>query len=127
MLQPKAPNINGTAIQISPEDEVYKDTSYAQSVWKQFQILCRRSFVCSLRDKVCYSNIGKSPVLQVSLRNLNKTEKFIYRTQIQHGTIMQCDVCGVNKLYWYTNYIILEERKSYCHGYCLESFMWKFD
>ncbi|GFG35132.1 hypothetical protein Cfor_09619 [Coptotermes formosanus] len=52
ILQPKAPNINGTAIQISPEDEIYKDTSYAQSVWRQFQVLCRRSFLCSLRDKI---------------------------------------------------------------------------
>lgn len=63
MLHPAAPNRNGTAIQISPEDEVYTDTSYPQTMWRQFLVLTKRSFLCSLRDKVCHSNIRKSPAL----------------------------------------------------------------
>jgi len=77
MLHPSTPNKNHTAIQISPEDEVYTDTSYPQSMWRQFQVLYRRSFLCSRRDKVCYNNIGKSPVLEIFLRNLNRRNSHI--------------------------------------------------
>jgi len=83
MLHPAAPNTNGTAVQISPEDEVYTDTSYPQSVWRQFQVLCKRSFICSLRNKVCYSKIEKSPDIQIFLTNLNTAEKLKYRFEIQ--------------------------------------------
>jgi len=103
MLHPSIPNTNSTAIRISPEDEVYADTSYPQSVWRQFQVLCRRSFLCSRRDKVRYNNVGKSPILEIFLRNLNQTEKFIYHIQIQYKTTRHIDVCGANKMYWHTD------------------------
>jgi len=85
VLHPSTPNTNGTAIQISPEDEVYTDTSYPQSMWRQFQVLCKRSFICSLRDKVCYSKIGKSPDVQIFLTNLNMIEKLIYHIKYNHA------------------------------------------
>jgi hypothetical protein len=103
MLHPSTPNINSTAIHISPEDEVCTDSSYPQSVWRQFQVLYRRSFLCSRRDKVCYNNGGKSPVLEIFLRNLNQIENFIYHIQIQYKTTTHIDVCGVNKMYWRTD------------------------
>jgi hypothetical protein len=53
MLHPTTPKENDTAIQIYTENEVYARTSYPQSTWKQFQVLLKRSLLCSLRDKVC--------------------------------------------------------------------------
>jgi hypothetical protein len=107
MLHTVTPNMNSTAVQISPEDEVYTDTGYPQSVWRQFQVLCRRSFLCSQRDKVCYNNIGKLPVLEMFLRNLNKTEKsyitFRY-SMTEPCTVMYADstncIGTLIELYW---------------------------
>jgi hypothetical protein len=107
MLHRAAPNMNSTAIQISPVAEVSTDTSYPQSVWRQFQVLCRRSFLCSRRDVVCYNNIQKLPVLEMFLTNLNKTEKsyitFRY-SMTQPGTVMYVDstnrIDTLIELYW---------------------------
>lgn len=53
MLHLTTQNWNDTAIQICTEKEVYAGTSYPLSGWKQFQVLLKRSLMCSLRDKVC--------------------------------------------------------------------------
>jgi hypothetical protein len=104
MLHPSIPNTNSTAIQISPQDEVHTDTSYPQSVWRQFQVLSRRSFLCSQRDKVCYNNTGKSPFLEIFLRNLNQTKKFRnHFKMIQYKITMHIDVYGVNNMCWHTD------------------------
>ncbi|PNF43079.1 ATP-binding cassette sub-family G member 4 [Cryptotermes secundus] len=47
-----ASNKNGTVIQVCTENEVSIKTSYPQPMWKQFQILLRRSVLCTLRDKL---------------------------------------------------------------------------